>query len=55
MPDSGDRGVQSCPICGRPFGQAQLAGHLERDHDRDGGAVNPAPETKQWPPVIETK
>lgn len=45
-----------CTICGTVTPVAQMPGHLQDKHDRDGGAPNPAPETKQWPPRgIETK
>ena len=41
----------SCPVCGQP----DEPGH-DQQHPRDGGGVNPPPETKAWPPQsIETK
>lgn len=45
-----------CPVCGEVTAVAGMQGHLNQKHDRDGGAPNPAPETKAWPPQgIETK
>lgn len=45
-----------CPVCGKVKPNGELDGHLQNEHHRDGGAPNPAPETKVWPPgAIETK
>ncbi len=48
--------IQPCPVCGHLCeNTAELTGHLEREHPRDGGAPTSG-ETKSWPPAgIETK